>query len=141
MAIWDVVVGPLLKIIDKVIPDKTAAAAAKAQIQTLALQGQLTEEMAELASVTSAQSDINKVEASSSSLFVSGWRPLIGWICGIAFGFQFILRPVIQWGFIMTGHPLPALPGIDETLTQLTYGMLGMGALRTYEKAKGVAGK
>lgn len=141
MSIWDTIAAPILKIIDKVVPDKAAAAEAKATLQTLALQGQLQDEFLQLQSVTTAQSDINKIEASSTSLFVAGWRPLLGWICGIAFGFQFILRPVVQWGFIMAGHTLPPLPGIDETLTQLTYAMLGMGALRSYDKMKGTASK
>lgn len=141
MAIWDIVVGPLLKIIDKVVPDKAAAQVVKDQISAQAASGALQEEMLQLQSVTTAQSDINKIEAGSTSLFVAGWRPLLGWICGVAFGFQFILRPVVQWGFIMAGHTLPPLPGIDETLTQLTYAMLGMGALRSYDKMKGTASK
>lgn len=141
MSMWDTIAGPIIAIINKVVPDKTAAAAAVATLQTMQMQGALQDEMLQLTSVTSAQSDINKVEASSASIFVAGWRPALGWVCASAFAFQFILRPVLQWGFIMAGHPLSPLPGIDDTLTQLTYGLLGMGAMRTYEKVKGVAGK
>ena len=130
---WLDLLEPVVAIINKVIPDKTAAAAATAQLQTMALQGQLTEEMANLTAVTTAQSDINKVEAASTNWFVSGWRPAIGWVCGAAFAFQFLLRPLITWGMTIAGHPV-VLPGLDDTLTQLTYAMLGMGALRTVEK-------
>ena len=133
MAIWDTIAAPIIAIINKVIPDKAAAAAATAQLNQLVLQGQLQEEFAQLQSVTSDQSAVDKAEATSTSLFVAGWRPAIGWVCAAAFGFQFLLRPLVQWGSIAYGHPL-TLPGLDDSLTQLTYGMLGMGALRTIEK-------
>lgn len=135
------ILDPVVAIINKVIPDKTAAAAAAAQLQSLALQGQLQEELTQLTATTSAQSDINKVEAANSSTFVAGWRPMIGWVCAVALGSQYILRPVIQWAFTVSGHALPSLPGIDDNLWQLMFGMLGMGGLRTFEKLKGVAAK
>lgn len=131
--IWDDLIAPIVSIINKVIPDKAAAAAAQAQLQLLITQGQLTEEAAQLQSVTASQSDVDKVEAASSNGFVAGWRPAIGWVCAAAFGFQFLLRPLLQWGSAFAGHTI-ALPGLDDSLTQLTYGMLGMGALRTIEK-------
>jgi hypothetical protein len=132
---------PIVAIINKVVPDKSAAAAATAQLNALTLQGQLQAEFAQLTSVTTAQSDVDKAEASNSSLFVAGWRPAIGWICGLAFAFEFLLRPLIQWGAILAGHPLPNLPRLDDSLTQLTYGMLGMGALRSVEKVSSVVAK
>jgi Holin of 3TMs, for gene-transfer release len=126
---------PIVAIINKVVPDKSAAAAATAQLNAMTLQGALQEEFSQLQSVTTAQSDVDKVEAASSSVFVSGWRPAIGWVCAAAFSFEFILRPMIEWGFIVSGHTLPThLPRLDDALTQLTYGMLGMGALRSFEK-------
>jgi len=133
MAIWDTIISPILNIIDRIIPDKAAAAAAKAELQQLALQGQLQDELAQLQSVTVNQSDVDKTEAASTNVFVAGWRPAIGWVCAAAFGFQFLLRPLLQWGSAFAGHPV-TLPGLDDSLTQLTYGMLGMGALRTVEK-------
>ena len=142
MSIWDTVAAPIIAIINKVVPDKAAAAAAVAQLQTLQVQGALADEMAQLQSITSAQSDVDKVEASSSSLFVAGWRPAIGWVCAAAFCFEFIARPMIEWGFIVSGHALPThLPRLDDALTQLTYGMLGMGALRSIEKVAPSFGK
>jgi Holin of 3TMs, for gene-transfer release len=130
---------PVVAVINKVIPDKAAAAAAEASLRAQALAGQLQEELASLQAVTTSQSDINKVEAASTSLFVAGWRPMIGWVCGLAFAFEFLLKPLVEWGSIIYGHSI-TLPGLDSTLTQLTYAMLGMGTLRTVEKFKGVAG-
>lgn len=139
MSIWDTVAAPIIAIINKVVPDKAAAAAAVANLQQMQIQGQLQDEMARLQAVTSAQSDVDKVEASNTNVFVSGWRPLIGWVCGAALASQYIARPLIQWGFAIAHSPLPALPGIDDNLWQLMFGMLGMGGLRTFEKVKGVA--
>lgn len=133
------ILDPIVAVINKIVPDKTAAAAATAQLQTMALQGQLNEELIQLTSITSAQSDIDKTEAASGSTFVSGWRPFIGWICGTALAFQYIARPLIMWGFAVAKQPLPLLPGIDDNLWQLMLGMLGMGALRSYDKTKGTA--
>jgi hypothetical protein len=71
-------------------------------------------------------------------MFVSGWRPFIGWVCGGALFSQYILRPWVQWLCVLVGHPIPQLPGIDDQLWQLVGAMLGMGGLRTFEKIKGV---
>lgn len=139
MSIWDTVAAPIIAIINKVVPDKAAAAAAVANLQQMQIQGQLQDEMARLQAVTSAQSDVDKVEAANTNVFVSGWRPLIGWVCGAALCSQYIARPLIQWGFLIAHSPLPELPGIDDNLWQLMFGMLGMGGLRTFEKVKGVA--
>lgn len=133
MSIWDTVAAPIIAIINKVVPDKAAAAAAVATLQQMQMQGSLEDEMTALKAVTVDQSDINKVEAASSNWFVSGWRPAIGWVCGVAFAFEFLLRPLLQWGCALTGHTV-VLPSLDSTLTQLTYAMLGMGTLRTIEK-------
>lgn len=141
MSIWDTVAAPIIAIINKVVPDKAAAAAAVASLQQLQMQGSLNEEMAQLQAVTGAQSDVDKVEATNPSLFVAGWRPMIGWVCGAALCSQYIARPLLQWGFTIAHQPLPALPGIDDNLWQLMFGMLGMGGLRTFEKIKGVATK
>ena len=82
-----------------------------------------------------AQTEINKVEAASSNLFVSGWRPYIGWTCGAALSYIWIIRDFIVWG-IAAGHlniPTPPLVMGDQVL-ELTLGMLGMGALRSWDK-------
>lgn len=141
MSIWDTIAAPIIAIINKVIPDKAAAAAAVASLQQMQMQGALQEELAQLTSVTSAQSDINKVEASNSSVFVAGWRPMIGWVCASALAYQYLAKPLVLAGFSMAHQVIPVMPGIDDNLWQLMFGMLGMGAMRTFEKAKGVAGK
>jgi hypothetical protein len=125
---------PIVAIINKVIPDKAQAAIAADQLKAAMTAGQLQEQLEQLTSVTTAQSDVDKVEAASTNWFVSGWRPAIGWVCGLAFAFEFLLRPLLQWGVALSGHPPIVLPSLDNTLTQLTYAMLGMGAMRTVEK-------
>ncbi len=111
-------------IIGKVWPDKSAQQAAELAAAVAIVQGQL---------------DANKAEAASPSAFTSGWRPGVGWVCVIALAMQYVARPMLSWVGIITGHPFPELPGIDDALWQLMLGMLGMGGLRSYDKTKGVA--
>jgi hypothetical protein len=111
-------------VINKIWPDKSAAEAAQLAAAVALVQGQM---------------DVNKAEAASPSAFTSGWRPAIGWVCGLALLFQYILRPVLMWFGVITGHQWPPLPGIDDNLWQLMLGLLGLGGLRTFEKTKGVA--
>lgn len=80
------------------------------------------------------QVELNKIEAAHRSVFVAGWRPFIGWVCGVGLAFPFIINPVIQW---YTGEPGPVLP--TESLTSLVLALLGLGAYRTYEKGIGKA--
>jgi hypothetical protein len=135
MDIVSVLMGIAPKLIDRLFPDAQAAADAKLKLIELQQSG-------ELAAMT-AQTDINKNEAASTSLFVSGWRPFIGWICGIGFGYQFLAVPLSAVLSSLTGHPI-SLPVIAlDTQMTILYGMLGIGfgGLRTYEKLNGVAGK
>lgn len=141
MSVWDTVAAPIIAIINKVVPDKAAAAAAVAQLQQMQMQGALSEEMAELTSVTTAQTDINKVEAASTSMWVAGWRPYIGWICGTGLAMSAIIGPVFTWATALAGHPTPFPIPSDPLLQSTLAGMLGMGHItRTIEKIKGVAG-
>lgn len=85
------------------------------------------------------QLKINLEEAKSTSLFVAGWRPFIGWICGLALGWHFLLHPMVVW-YMAIKMPDVALPPVLD-LSQLypvIIGMLGLGIYRTYEKTKGV---
>tara|TARA_R110000868_G_scaffold54001_2_gene169277 strand:- start:2267 stop:2686 length:420 start_codon:yes stop_codon:yes gene_type:complete len=89
-----------------------------------------------------AQLEVNKEEAKSSSFFVSGWRPFIGWGCGIAFIYSALIEPICRFVaatiFLYNG----SFPVIDSDLTmQVMLGMLGLGAMRSYEKKSGVASK
>jgi hypothetical protein len=112
------------------IKDIRAAITGKAVIDPAA-QAQLEMKLMELeAAANSAQVNIDAVEAASPSLFVSGWRPFIGWICGLAIAYSFLAYPLLK--------PLvPTLVLLDmEQLWPLVLGMLGLGTLRTAEKFK-----
>lgn len=96
-------------------------------------------QMAAALTIVQGQLDANRAEAASPSAFTSGWRPAIGWVCGAALAMQYIARPLVAWVGIVTGHPLPELPWIDDNLWELMLGLLGLGGLRTFEKTRGVA--
>lgn len=85
------------------------------------------------------QNEVNKQEAASSSIFVAGWRPMIGWICAMALGYQYLIIPFATWGIAAAHLVMPAFPKLDDTMWQLMFGMLGMGGLRSFEKMKGIA--
>lgn len=86
-----------------------------------------------------AQIELNKIEASHRSIFVAGWRPFIGWVCGFALVWHFILFDMLTWvtiNFFPHVTELPDLTG-TETLVTVLMSLLGLGALRTVEKIKG----
>jgi hypothetical protein len=86
-----------------------------------------------------AQIEVNKIEAQSPSFFKSSWRPFIGWVCGIAFAYHFVLQPFLIFGLTVYGIQIPSLPVFDmSTLMTVLGGLLGLGTLRTYEKSKGL---
>jgi hypothetical protein len=119
-------------VLDRVLPDTGKNNEAKAALLQMQVKGELD--------LIIGQLEVNKVEAASSSLFVSGWRPFIGWICGSALGWHFIGAPVVAWVLAIYGKPV-ALPAFDMTqLITILIGMLGLGAYRTYEKKTGVHG-
>ena len=78
------------------------------------------------------QSEINKMEAQHRSVFVAGWRPFIGWICGLSLAYNFIIRDVIAW---VSPDIMPPAIQMDQLITILL-GMLGLGGFRTFEKIK-----
>jgi hypothetical protein len=82
-----------------------------------------------------AQIELNKIEATSPNLFVSGWRPFIGWVCGAAFTFIFVLAPILSY------FKIPAPEFDTQTLTTLLFALLGLGGMRSWEKKNGVQGK
>jgi len=85
------------------------------------------------------QIDVNVAEAQNANLFVAGWRPAVGWICAVALGYHFVGQPVIAFIAAALGHTIP-LPVFDmQTLMTVLMGMLGLGAMRTYEKVYGTA--
>ncbi len=86
------------------------------------------------------QSEINKVEAAHKSVFVAGWRPFIGWVCGVALFYNFILRDLMVWALMLTATDTPPPPPLHlEVLTTILYALLGLGGLRTFEKIQGRA--
>lgn len=122
----DILLGLASKVFDKVFPDPSKAAEAKLELMKLQQNGELAAMM--------AQTEINKTEAASSSIFVAGWRPFMGWVGGLALMYQCLVRPLAIAFF-----PALFFPALDDNLWQLMVGMLGLGGLRTFEKTKGVA--
>lgn len=113
--------------------DPTVALQNRTEIEKIQLELQ-----AKLIDQVTAQIEVNKQEASSVSMFVAGWRPFCGWICGSGLGIQFIVNPLATWTAALLKHPI-AFPSLDlGTLMTLLFGMLGLGSLRTYEKVSGV---
>ena len=105
----------------------------------MAQQGELAVLEADLKLAT-GQLEINKAEASSMDSFRAGWRPLIGYICAAALGWNYVLKPLVVWGCAIWA-PTVAVPDIalDSNLWELMFGMLGLGGLRTFEKLKSKA--
>lgn len=140
--------GPVFEsvnlIIDKIWPDKEkyALERQKAELELLRFtQSERMQDKANEVALAVAQMDINKVEAASSSVFVSGWRPFIGWVCGISFAYVFFVGPLITAISVSYGHNF-VLPPIDiDKMIYILGGILGLGGLRTFEKVKGVAAK
>ena len=122
------------KVLDKVIPYPQAKAAAQLKLLELQQSGDLARLAAET-KLAEGQLDINKIEAGNANLFVSGWRPSIGWLCSLSLAYQFLVRPLL----VTFGHEAPPLDMGD--LLTILLGMLGLGGLRSFEKVKGVAAK
>tara|TARA_B100000530_G_scaffold212297_1_gene136052 strand:+ start:88 stop:525 length:438 start_codon:yes stop_codon:yes gene_type:complete len=124
-------IEPVSNLLDKAIPDQDLKRKLSHEIATM------SEKHAQ--ELALAQIKVNAAEAASGSLFKGGWRPCIGWICGIAFGYHFVLQPVIIFVVALIGIEIPELPKFDmNTLLTVLAGMLGIGGLRTYEKQKGL---
>ena len=129
------------KIIDKIFPDKTAADKAKFDLLTQQQAGQLTELQNDF-NLAIKQIETNAVEAENPSTFVSGWRPFVGWICGVALAYNYIFMPLFVYIMQMAFKGAPGMPALDiGELMTLLIGMLGLGALRSYDKQNGVAAK
>lgn len=120
------------KLIDRLWPNPADAEKAKYELFKLQQSGELQ--------LAVGQMEINKVEAGSTSLFVSGWRPFVGWVCGAGLVYSFIGQPLLSWASSTWGFSIP--PSLDlGTLLTVLGGLLGLGSLRTVEKINGVANK
>lgn len=124
-------------VLSRFFPSKEKAQEFKATMEQelLRQEGEITK--AALAA-QSAQIEVNKQEAASSSIFIAGWRPFIGWVCGSALVIQYIVSPMLPWTATVIGFTVPPIPSLDDSLWQLMAGMLGLGGMRTFERIKGV---
>ena len=124
-------IAPVTGLLDKFIEDKDQKNALAHEIATMAERHAQETKMAQI--------EVNKAEAQHKSIFVSGWRPFIGWTCGTALAYHFVLAPIILFATAYAGIEVPELPSFDmETLTTILLGMLGLGSLRSFEKYKGL---
>jgi|TARA_R100000664_G_scaffold15792_2_gene24438 hypothetical protein len=131
MSLLTTLIEPATKLLDKVIEDKDQKAKLAHELATMADKLAHEQQLAQMA--------INKEEAASGSLFKGGWRPFVGWVCGVAFCYHFIIQPVIIFIVALTGIIIPDLPSFNmNTLLTVLGGLLGIGGLRTYEKQKGL---
>jgi len=131
MSILGSLLEPATKILDKVIEDKDQKNALAHEIATMAERH--AQELAK------GQLEVNKAEAAHKSLFVAGWRPFIGWICGVAMLANFLLIPMANFILDLSGST-NTIPLIElETMMPVLMGMLGLGAMRSYEKVKKVS--
>ena len=125
-------IGPVTGLLDKFIPDADEKARLAHEIATMSERH--AQELAK------GQLEINKAEAAHKSLFVAGWRPFVGWTCGVALAWHFVGQPFVVFGIAVFGVEAPDLPVFEmESLLTVLLGMLGLGGLRTFEKTKQIA--
>lgn len=137
-AVLGTLISKGLDIINKYVPDPEAAAKAQLELMKLQQSSEFKQLEAELQE-KQMQADINKVEAASDHMFVAGWRPFVGWICGGALAIQFLIFPLaamVSSGFFGVTLIYPTLP--TEMFATLLFGMLGIGGMRSWEKVKGI---
>jgi len=128
----DALIGPVTGLLDKFIPDADERARLAHEIATMSERH--AQELAK------GQLEVNRAEAAHKSLFVAGWRPFVGWTCGIALAWHFVGQPLVVFGLALSGASTPELPTFEmESLLTVLLGMLGLGGLRTFEKTKGVS--
>jgi hypothetical protein len=100
------------------------------------IEAQLTDH---LAKIDMAQLEVNKVEAASRSVFIAGWRPFVGWACGVSLAWSYICQPILTFALVQAGYGVE-LPALDMSqMMPVLMGMLGLGGLRSFEKYKGVS--
>ena len=128
MTVLNALIGPVTGLLDKFIEDKDQKAALAHEIATMSQK--YAQEIAQ------GQMAINEVEAANSNLMVSGWRPFIGWTCGLGMFGNFITIPVSNFvlALLELDIVIPLVP--LETMMPVLMGMLGLGAMRTFEKTR-----
>lgn len=128
------------KVVDRLFPDPAKAAEAKIELFKLQQSGELAQLAADT-DLAKGQLNVNATEAANTNVFVSGWRPYLGWTLATGFGVQFVFGPLGEWIALLLGHVVHFPPMDVSTMMPLLLGMLGLGGMRTYEKTKGVASK
>lgn len=129
----DKLIGPISTLLDKIIPDADERSRLAHEIATLA-ERQAHE-------IAKAQIAVNQKEATSHSIFVAGWRPMVGWVCCAGLATNYLLVPVCNFILTITESPITVPPLDLSEMMPVLLGMLGLGGLRTYEKTKDVARK
>lgn len=125
-------IGPLAKDLREAITGEPSAEK-KAEFQQKLMEFEYL--------VGKAQTDINLEEAKNTNLFVAGWRPFIGWVCGVGLLYATMLQPAMTW-WAKLYHPEFTAPGFDTATLMTTLAtLLGLGGLRTFEKFKDVENK
>ena len=123
--------------IDKIWPDPIKRAEELRKLEEMKQRGDLEELNAQVKLLT-GQMEVNKIEASSKNVFVAGWRPFVGWVCGLGLAYASIIEPLMRFIAKLNGYT-GEFPVIDTSITlQVLLGMLGLGVMRTREKEKGV---
>jgi hypothetical protein len=131
---WDIpqMVTTVSQLVNKFIPDRDAQIKIQAELQQQLIQIE--------ADSAKAQAEINNTEAANSNLFVSGWRPCVGWVCATAFAWQFVGQPGFSFFYtLITKQPAPVVALDHDALNTVLFGLLGLGGFRSWEKVKGVA--
>lgn len=128
-------------VVSRIWPDRTKQEEIKADIAKAQLAGEL-QELDNAWKNALAQIDVNKVEAASTNWFVAAWRPFVGWVCGGAMAYNFVVLPFLKFGLVAchwVGN-IADIPTLDlSVMSTVLMGMLGLGAMRTVEKVRGVA--
>jgi len=128
--VWTALIAPVTSILDKFIEDKDQKNKMAHEIATMAEKQAHAQNMAQI--------DINKTEASHRSIFVAGWRPCLGWVSSLSFAWIFLLQPLVQWILILAGNNVVLPTFQTDVLMELTFALLGMAGLRSWEKSKGL---
>jgi hypothetical protein len=135
MTAWPLLIEPISALLDKLIPDPAAREKAKLELQKTERANDL-EELRLAIAADQAQTAINQTEATNPNLFVSGWRPFIGWVCGVAFAYHFIVQPLLAFAIANAGGEVKLPVFQMEELSTVLMGILGLGSLRTIEKIR-----
>lgn len=123
------------KVLTRLFPDPKDRLEAQAKLVEMQQNGELAILAAET-DLAKGQQAINQEEAKSDNLFVAGWRPFIGWVCGVAFAYHFVLQPLLAFLFSAAGHKVELPVFAMGELSTVLMGMLGLGGLRTLEKVR-----